>query len=110
MHYHHTISALVRAQGFTAAIALYQELRHKASAKKRDGQDILTEDSFVPHPLTLVPLLQVLSQWDEVTHAGAMMALCEEVVQIATALSRMSDESFRLLHGGAGATVAGEWE
>lgn len=95
LHYHHTISALCQAQGFTPAIALYQEMLQRSKVSSKQQQQ------FLPHPGTLVPLLQVLSQWGEVTHVSALMGICEEVVQMATALSRMSDETFLQLHGGS---------
>ena len=98
VHYFHTIAALCQCQGFTPAIALYKEMLDKA--KDSGGR-------FSPHPLAVVPLLQVLSQWGEVTHVSAVMALCEEVVQMATALHRMSDETFLRRHAGVW-SLAGE--
>mmetsp|Transcript_1053 Transcript_1053/g.2214 ORF Transcript_1053/g.2214 Transcript_1053/m.2214 type:complete len:534 (+) Transcript_1053:80-1681(+) len=97
LFYHHTIVALVGAQGFAPAVSLYQELQQKAKE---------SEDSFKPHPLTFVPLLQVLSLWKEVTHVGTLIAVCEEVAQISIALSRMTDENFQRMHasGSAGLT------
>lgn len=89
LFYHHTIVALVGAQGFAPAMSLYQELQEKAK---------LAKDSFRPHPLTFVPLLQMLSLWNEVTHVGTLMAICEEVAQISIALSRMTDENFIRMH------------
>ena len=89
LHYHHTITSLARAQGFSSAIGLYKEQLERAkSSNKR----------FSPHPLSLVPLLEVLSQWQEVTHASAMMTICEEIVHIVTSLNNMSDDAFHLMH------------
>lgn len=77
--YHHTISALAAAQGFLPALALYREQSQ-------------------PHPLSAVPLLQVLSQWKEVREVGVMMQICEHVVHAALSLQAMSDEDFLRLH------------
>jgi hypothetical protein len=96
LFYHHTIVALAGAQGFAPAVALYQEMQHKATQ---------SNNAFRPHPITLAPLLQVLSLWNEVTHVGTMMSVCEEVVQIAISLSRMTDENFQRMHASVGSGI-----
>lgn len=99
LFYHHTIVALAEAQGFAPAVSLYQELQQKAR---------LAGDSFRPHPMTFVPLLQVLSLWKEVTHVGTFMAVCEEVAQISIALSRMTDKNFQRMHASVRTEPAGK--
>lgn len=91
--YYHTISALASAQGFAPALDLYKEMQ--VEAKESGG-------NFRPHPLAVAPLLQMLSQWNDVTNAGVMMAICEEVAQIAISLSRMTDDNFQRMHSAAG--------
>lgn len=103
LHYYHTISSLSKAQGFASAIALHKEQHQRAATS--DGR-------FSPHPLSLAPLLQVLSLWHEVTHANVMMKFCEEVAHIVTELNNMSDNRFQLIHacpGDAGLDDALAW-
>lgn len=90
--YHCAISALAKAQYFESAVELYGKLQEES--KKSNG-------AFRPHPLTSVPLLKLLSEWNEVTNVSVMMELCEEVVQLVIALNRMSEEEFHELHGGS---------